>query len=78
MSDTRLLPPPTPDFNAAKRQYVELYGSLAVMNTYLKIAVLSLCLVCLGQAYVTVKIYQLFRILNRSLSASMTWAGPRR
>ena len=61
MSDTRLLPPPTPDFNAAKRQYVELHGSLAVMNTYLKIAVLSLCLVCLGQAYVTVKIYQLFR-----------------
>jgi type IV secretion system protein VirB5 len=61
MSDTRLLPPLTPDFNAAKRQYVELYGSLAVMNTYLKIAVLSLCLVCIGQTYVTVKIYQLFR-----------------
>lgn len=59
--DPALLPSITPDFNVARRQYMELYGSLAVMNTYLKIAVVSLCLVCVGEAYVTVKIYQLFR-----------------
>ena len=46
--DSQLLPPPIPDFVAAKRQYMELYGSLAVMNTYLKIAVLCLSLVSLG------------------------------
>jgi type IV secretory pathway TrbF-like protein len=58
MSD--LIPPPSKDFNVAKRQYMELYGSLAVMNTYLKIAVLSLSLVCLGLVYANVKTYQLF------------------
>ena len=42
------MPPPTKDYAAAKRQFLELYGSLAVMNTYLKIALLSLCLVALG------------------------------
>ena len=42
------MPLPTKDFNAAKRQFVELYGSIAVMNTYLKIAVLALCGVCVG------------------------------
>src|SRR5689334_16455228 len=61
MPDPRLLPPPSPDFNAAKRQYMELYGSLAVMNTYLKIAVVSLCLVCVGLVAVNVKTIQLFR-----------------
>ena len=33
------------DFAAGKRQYLELYGSVAVMNTYLKIALLP----CRGQ-----------------------------
>src|SRR5258706_11788072 len=32
----------------AKRQFVELYGSALVMNTYLKIAVVLLALVALG------------------------------
>src|SRR5688572_31090242 len=32
----------------AKRQFVELYGSALVMNTYLKIALLLTCLVALG------------------------------
>jgi type IV secretory pathway TrbF-like protein len=58
MSDVHLMPPPTPDFNAAKRQFVELHGSIAVMNTYLKIAVLSLCAVCLGLVVLQVKTYQ--------------------
>src|SRR5881392_3738383 len=38
--------PKTPD--GAKRQFVELYGSALVMNTYLKIAVVLLALVALG------------------------------
>src|SRR6059036_1980955 len=32
----------------AKRQFVELYGSALVMNTYLKIALLLISLVALG------------------------------
>jgi len=32
----------------AKRQFVELYGSALVMNTYLKIALLLVCLLALG------------------------------
>src|SRR6266700_1465245 len=61
MNDTQLLPPPSPDFSTARRQYMELYGSLAVMNTYLKIAVLCLSLTCLGLIYANIKTYQLFR-----------------
>src|SRR4029079_9486852 len=34
--------------DGAKRQFVELYGSALVMNTYLKIAVVLLALVALG------------------------------
>ena len=33
---------------SAKRQFVELYGSALVMNTYLKIALVLLALVALG------------------------------
>ncbi len=61
MSDLHLMAPPSPDFHAAKRQFVELYGSIAVMNTYLKIAVVSLCGVCLGLIALNVKTYQTFR-----------------
>jgi type IV secretion system protein VirB5 len=55
MTDTPFLPPLQIDYNAAKRQFVELYGSLAVMNTYLKIALLCLSLVCLGVTYLAIK-----------------------
>src|ERR1044072_8055985 len=48
----------TRDFAVAKRQYVELYGSLAVMNTYLKIAVVLLCVVALGLVVLNFKVYQ--------------------
>jgi type IV secretory pathway TrbF-like protein len=61
MNDLRLLPPPTPDYNAARRQYMELYGSTAVMNTYLKIALLCLCLVCTGLVMANIKTVQFFR-----------------
>ena len=61
MIDPRLLPPPEKDFNAAKRQYVELYGSVAVMNTYLKVAVFCLSLVVLGLIVAQLKTIHLFR-----------------
>jgi type IV secretion system protein VirB5 len=47
--------PPTRDFEAAQRQYVELYGSVAVMNTYLKIALLCLCAVIVGLVALDIK-----------------------
>ena len=37
----------------AKRQFVELYGSALVMNTYLKVALLLLSLIALGREAVT-------------------------
>jgi hypothetical protein len=37
-----------PPLEDAKRQYVELFGSALVMNTYLKIAVLALSIVACG------------------------------
>jgi type IV secretion system protein VirB5 len=64
MPETPWMPPPDKDFAAAKRQYVELYGSLAVMNTYLKIAVLSLCAVALGLVMLNVKTYNAFHHLQ--------------
>lgn len=64
MPDTHWMPPPIQDYAAAKRQYVELYGSLAVMNTYLKIAVLSLCAVLVGLVVLNVKTYSAFHHLQ--------------
>jgi type IV secretory pathway TrbF-like protein len=55
MSETIWVPPAGKDFNAAKRQFVELYGSTAVMNTYLKIALVCLCGVCLGLVWLVVR-----------------------
>jgi hypothetical protein len=37
-----------PRLEDAKRQFVELYGSALVLNTYLKIALLCVSLVALG------------------------------
>src|SRR5262245_16307653 len=64
MTDPPFLPPPPIDYKAAKGQFVELYGLLAVMNTYLKIALLTLCLVCLGLTYLNVKTVQAARNLK--------------
>lgn len=47
------LPPKTLD--NAKRQFVELYGSALVLNTYLKIAVVLLALVALGLVVLNLK-----------------------
>ena len=60
MPNTLWMPPPSKDFNSAKRQFVELYGSTRVMNTYLKITVLCLCGVCLGLVWLDLRTYQLF------------------
>jgi type IV secretory pathway TrbF-like protein len=64
MSATHWMPPPTKDFNAAKRQYVEQFGSVIVSATYLKMAVLALSLVCAGLVVLNIKTYQAFQHLK--------------
>jgi type IV secretory pathway TrbF-like protein len=64
MSTAHWMPPPAKDFNAAKRQYVEQFGSVLVTNMYLKIAVLALSIACLGLAFLNIKTYQAFRDLK--------------
>ena len=49
-----------PPLEDAKRQYVELFGSALVMNTYLKIALLAVSLVALSLLALnvhTIKVY---------------------
>jgi len=48
VNETVWAPPSEKDFAAAKRLYLETHGSLAVMNTYLKVAVLALSVTCAG------------------------------
>lgn len=48
MTPTPLLSPVAKDFNAARSRFLELYGSVEVMNNYLKVAVLCLSLVSVG------------------------------
>lgn len=57
------LPLPRPE-SAARRQYVEQFGSLIVMNTYLKIAVLALCIVAVALVALNVRTYRAFRDLK--------------
>jgi type IV secretory pathway TrbF-like protein len=52
------------DFETAQRQYVEQFGSILVMNTYLKIAVLALSLVNLGLVALNIRTYRAFRDLK--------------
>ena len=47
MTINHLLPPPSKDFNDAKRMYMEQFGSALVTNTYLKIALLSVAILLL-------------------------------
>lgn len=61
---TTKLPPPDPDYLNAKRQYVEQYGSVLVMNTYLKVAVLALCVVMLALIGLNVATYYAFRYVK--------------
>jgi type IV secretion system protein VirB5 len=46
--ETKLSPYDLPPIENARRQYVELFGSALVMNTYLKIALLCVSIVALG------------------------------
>ena len=55
MSPTPIALPVAKDFKAARSQFLELYGSTQVMNTYLKIAVLCLSLVSVGLVSVVFK-----------------------
>jgi type IV secretory pathway TrbF-like protein len=64
MSDAHLMLPPTRDYVTAQRQYVEQFGSVLVTNTYLKIALLAVSLVCLGLVALNLKTYQAFRNLK--------------
>src|SRR5713226_7466923 len=64
MSAAHLTLPIAKDESAAQQQYVEQFGSLLVTNTYLKIAVLALSLVCLALAALNLKTYRAFRDLK--------------
>jgi type IV secretion system protein VirB5 len=46
--DTHVPPYEPPPIESARRQYVELFGSALVMNTYLKIALLCVSIVAVG------------------------------
>jgi type IV secretory pathway TrbF-like protein len=61
MPETLWIPPPEKNFAAAKRQFVELYGSIAVMNTYLKIALVLQCGVCVGLVMLNVRTLDAFK-----------------
>jgi len=54
------LPPPK-DLNVVKQMYLEQYGSVLVMNTYLKIALVLVVLCCSGLVVLNIKTYQTFR-----------------
>src|SRR5262245_32784081 len=58
---THLIPMPEPDYHAAKREYIDQYGSVLVMNTYLKVTVLVQSLVVLALVGLNVKTYQAFK-----------------
>ena len=64
MSDAHLMLPSPNDFSHAQDQFMELYGSTAVMNTYLKLALLASCLVSIGLLMLTFKIYEASRDLK--------------
>ncbi len=48
----------------AGRRYVEQWGDIMVTNTYLKIAVLALCLALLALVWLNVRTYQAFRYVK--------------
>jgi type IV secretory pathway TrbF-like protein len=59
MEPTTAPPYQLPPIEDAKRQYVELFGSALVMNTYLKIALLCVSVIALGLLFLN------FRTLNK-------------
>ena len=60
-TETRVpLPRPAKDFSAAKRMYMEQFGSALVTNNYLKIALAGISLVAAGLIVLNIKTYQAF------------------
>lgn len=57
MTAPHLSLPPPKDFAAARRQFIDMYGSVVVMNTYLKIGLLCLCGVCVALSDVAIRAY---------------------
>src|SRR6266699_4447273 len=59
---------PSPNDLAGRRtagkQYVEQWGDIMVTNTYLKIAVLALCLALLALGWLNIRTYQAFRYVK--------------
>jgi type IV secretory pathway TrbF-like protein len=64
MSETPLHLPMMADERAARRQYVEQFGSLIVMNTYLKIALLALSAVAVALVFLDLRTSQAARDLK--------------
>jgi len=64
MSAPHLALPGPKDYEAAQRQYVEQFGSVLVTNTYLKIALLTLSLVCMALVALNFRTYHAFRDLK--------------
>src|SRR6516225_3090722 len=60
-SPTQFLSPPAKDFNSAKLQYMEHYGSALVANTYLRVAVLCVSLVAVGALVLNFRTYSIFK-----------------
>src|SRR5262245_8493757 len=77
------LPAPDKDYDIARRQYVEQYGSALVTITYLKIALVLISLVALGlialnvNAHVTLTRFRplVIRIDDRGRPAAETYDG---
>lgn len=57
---THLMPPPDADLSAARRQFVELYGTPLIAASYLRIALACVSLVCLGLLVLNIKTFQTF------------------
>src|SRR5438094_2029913 len=64
MAVTHWTLPAAKDANAAQHQYVEQFGSILVTNTYLKIAVLALSLVCVALVGLNIQTYRAFRYVK--------------
>lgn len=54
----------SPDFELARRQYMELHASYAVMNRHLRVAVLCLATVCVGLFVLNIKTYAAYHHLQ--------------
>jgi type IV secretory pathway TrbF-like protein len=64
MTVTHWTLPAMKDANAAQEQYVEQFGSLLVSNTYMKIALLALSLVCVALVGLNIQTYRTYRYVK--------------